>query len=245
MIVLAVTAVAVFARADPEPPPLLPGDVTFLLVPNAEARFLYFPGEARQKRVEGRATVVCRVQADGRLADCRSKAEEPANYGFGEATVRLAQAEIRLGRKDRHGAETEGRLFQFSRIYALRGSAATKQVMPLDHGVAGEDGLRRRWIRAPDAAATTKCFGRAVGTAEDVELTLACKTSENDRLANCRVIKNTRAPDVRYEAAGICAIDTARFRAEDSAGKPVMGVEISVPLGFRKQAFKGPGPAPL
>ena len=45
-----------FAQAIDEKP-LLPGEVEFRRAPDIEARFRYFPNEARQNQIEGRGTV--------------------------------------------------------------------------------------------------------------------------------------------------------------------------------------------
>ena len=214
--------------------PLLPGQVKFLKLPGADARFEYFPAEARKNRIEGRGTVVCRIAEGGRLEGCQVKAEDPPGQGFGEATARLVQGEIRLDKTAIDGKPTAGRSFQVTRIFALRGGAGTKDAQPLDPGKVGQDGLRRRWIQAPDPRVTERCF-RGFSKAEDVQLTLSCKSTVDDRFSECRVTKNSRAPDVRYEQAGICAIESGRFRVEDAQGKPVSGVEISVPFSRRRQ----------
>lgn len=148
----AVLAFAAGAAAQSESEgPLMPADVKFKRMPNFGATAFYFPSNARMKRIEGRATVICRVQPDGGLGDCAVTAEAPDGEGFGEATRRLAGEEIVIEKKARDGSPTAGRLFQFTRIFALPGAAGTKQTMPLDLGEVGEDGLRRRWIQSRNA----------------------------------------------------------------------------------------------
>lgn len=51
----------------------------------------YYPPRARLENVEGKATIECKVAIDGSLSDCRVVSEEPAGYGFGEATVQAAR----------------------------------------------------------------------------------------------------------------------------------------------------------
>ena len=232
-LVLSLGAASAFAEGA-EVDPLLPGDVEFRRVPNLEARFLYFPQEARQKQIEGRGTVLCRVQDDGRLRDCTVKAESPEGLGFGMATKRLVEAEIQLTKKARDGQPTAGRLFQVTRLFALRSRREGAQVMPLDPGVVGEDGLRRRWVKAPDMDQVYGCFRRTIPKSEDATVKLRCSSSTDDRLKDCKAVENSRAPDARYETAAICALDSARFRVEDKDGKPVAGQEITVPLSYKK-----------
>lgn len=49
-----------------------------------------YPRAAMDKGLSGRATIVCRILANGRLADCNVVEETPAGMGFGAAAVRLA-----------------------------------------------------------------------------------------------------------------------------------------------------------
>ncbi|MEW5684379.1 MAG: hypothetical protein AB1942_05640 [Pseudomonadota bacterium] len=219
---------------DGGPKPLLPGDVELRRAPDIEARFRYFPDAARQQQIEGRGTVVCRVQDDGKLRDCTVKAEAPEGHGFGEATKRLVEAEIQLGRKARDGSPTAGREFQVTRLFALRNPRETAQTAPLDPGRVGEDGLRRRWIRPPDSSQLYGCFRRAIPSSEDARIKLQCVSTADDRLADCKAVENSKAPDARYEAAAVCALGSARYRVEDKDGKPVTGAEITVPLSYRK-----------
>ena len=232
-LVVGLSAVAALAQDAPQKP-LLPGDVELRRAPDIEARFRYFPDAARQQQIEGRGTVVCRIQDDGKLRDCVVKAEAPEGLGFGEATKRLVEAEIQLGKKARDGSATAGREFQVTRLFALRNPRGTAQTAPLDPGRVGEDGLRRRWIRPPDGSQLYGCFRRAIPSSEDARIKLQCLSSVDDRLTDCKAVENSKAPDARYEAAAICAIGSARFRVEDKDGKPVAGAEITVPLSYRK-----------
>ena len=50
-----------------------------------------YPVGAQRRNVSGRAEMACQVHADGRLHDCKVVAEEPAGFGFGDATLRLAR----------------------------------------------------------------------------------------------------------------------------------------------------------
>lgn len=50
-----------------------------------------YPRDALRKGVEARATVECRVAADGRMSDCVVVAVEPAGFGFEEAALKLTR----------------------------------------------------------------------------------------------------------------------------------------------------------
>lgn len=64
--------------------------------PDPEALTPYYPERAQREMVEGEATVACEVRTDGVLRDCEVMSEEPAGYGFGEATARAAEARFRM-----------------------------------------------------------------------------------------------------------------------------------------------------
>lgn len=49
-----------------------------------------YPERAKQERVEGGATILCRVLDTGRLSDCSVVSEAPIGYGFGEAALKIA-----------------------------------------------------------------------------------------------------------------------------------------------------------
>jgi TonB family protein len=80
----------------PSPPPPSrpdrPSVITspdWLRLPDGSDLERYYPAGAKEFGVEGRATVDCQVTAAGTLIDCRVVSEEPADAGFGGATLRL------------------------------------------------------------------------------------------------------------------------------------------------------------
>jgi TonB family protein len=50
-----------------------------------------YPLAAQLRNVSGKAQMACQVHADGTLHDCKVVSEEPAGFGFGDATLRLAK----------------------------------------------------------------------------------------------------------------------------------------------------------
>lgn len=51
----------------------------------------YYPDLAQRMNVEGKASVLCQVAAEGRLSNCFVAEQTPPGMGFGEATLRLSQ----------------------------------------------------------------------------------------------------------------------------------------------------------
>lgn len=58
--------------------------------PSGEDMARLYPGATVANELSGRATIVCRILASGRLADCNVVEESPAGVGFGQAAIRLA-----------------------------------------------------------------------------------------------------------------------------------------------------------
>lgn len=58
--------------------------------PNARAFAVHFPRGALRERVQGAATLCCRVTEDRRL-DCSAPVEWPAGYGFGQASITISR----------------------------------------------------------------------------------------------------------------------------------------------------------
>jgi TonB family protein len=51
----------------------------------------YYPERAARLRMQGRAVIQCRAAADGRLSACQPVEESPTDWGFSEASLRMAQ----------------------------------------------------------------------------------------------------------------------------------------------------------
>ena len=87
--------------------------------PSGEDIARYYPDRAQRLELEGSATVVCRVGVDGRLRDCEIAEETPADAGFGDATVRLAEREFRMTPKTVDGVPVDGAFVRIPLVYKL------------------------------------------------------------------------------------------------------------------------------
>jgi len=75
-------------------PPASPPDIrnpTWLRRPGATEFARFYPDRAQRMGKEGSATITCAVTAAGSLTGCRLVRETPEDYGFGDATLKLAQ----------------------------------------------------------------------------------------------------------------------------------------------------------
>ncbi|MBU6407779.1 MAG: energy transducer TonB [Alphaproteobacteria bacterium] len=91
---------------------LVLGAADLVRAPSGEAMADYYPRRAFRERVEAQVAIQCNVIRSGRLTDCRVSRESPAGFGFGEATIRMAQETFRAPQRTRDGRPTEGAEFR-------------------------------------------------------------------------------------------------------------------------------------
>jgi len=85
--------------------------------PTGEELERLYPPAARDRSIEGKATVRCVVAADGRLGNCIVLSETPAGMGFGDASVRAA--ELMEAEPTRPGTIIEGRAVAVPFVWKL------------------------------------------------------------------------------------------------------------------------------
>jgi TonB family protein len=64
--------------------------------PTGQDLVAFYPRQALERGVNGRAVVRCRVRTDGALTDCEVTAETPLGWGFGVATVAVAEKVFKM-----------------------------------------------------------------------------------------------------------------------------------------------------
>jgi TonB family protein len=90
--------------------PAAPGLVTqpdWAQRPTGEDVARYYPAQAVKLGVSGGATIGCRVSQTGRLEHCAVLGEDPAQYGFGPAALKLSR-HFQMRPMSRDGAPTSG-----------------------------------------------------------------------------------------------------------------------------------------
>jgi periplasmic protein TonB len=94
---------------DPPPAPPTPSVITdpqWLQRPDGRDFARHYPPRALDRGQEGRVTLDCIVNADGRI-NCTVTGEEPSGWGFGEAAIRISRS-FRMAPATRNGAPTSG-----------------------------------------------------------------------------------------------------------------------------------------
>jgi protein TonB len=107
---------------DPPPSPpvasVLTG-VTWLEQPDARDYARYYPPRAMDRSQEGRVTLDCLVDAGGRIS-CSVTSEDPPNWGFGEASLRVAR-HFRVAAQTADGRPTTGGRIRRTIVWRLGG----------------------------------------------------------------------------------------------------------------------------
>lgn len=66
-----------------------------------------YPAAAKAANLEGRATIACRIDGDGRLGGCQVISEAPMDAGFGQAALALTP-QFQMTPMDKNGLPTKG-----------------------------------------------------------------------------------------------------------------------------------------
>jgi TonB family protein len=92
--------------ANPAAPPVI-GKPDWVEKPTGADVADLYPKAAEKAGVTGMAVINCRVRKDGSLRACRIRKQDPAQYGFGDAALKMS-ARFRMKAKDQDGHPTAG-----------------------------------------------------------------------------------------------------------------------------------------
>jgi protein TonB len=100
----------VITQAPPAPAPPRPSVITnpdWLRKPSGDDLARFYPDRAQRTETNGQATISCSVTASGTLTNCSIVSETPADYGFGDAALKLSRT-FRMRPKTSDGNPVEG-----------------------------------------------------------------------------------------------------------------------------------------
>jgi TonB family protein len=117
--VIALAGASAVWAASPAPP-LVIGKPDWIEKPTGEDVKGLYPKAAEKAGVTGIVVMDCRVKRDGRLRACKVDQETPAEYGFGEAALKMS-VRFRMKAMDGDGRPTAGGAVTIPIKFALAG----------------------------------------------------------------------------------------------------------------------------
>lgn len=100
------------------PQPAMIADPQWVRTPTIDELISTFPVAAIENGASGEAVIECHVAAQGALDGCYVITERGGDYGFGAATVQLAQY-FRMAPTSQSGEPTEGAMVRLPMVWKL------------------------------------------------------------------------------------------------------------------------------
>lgn len=208
------------------PPGVTPSIITqpdWLSRPSAEDFADLYPKAASDNGVEGRATMRCKVTAQGLLADCAVTAQDPPDAGFGEAVLAMA-AKFRMRPQTRDGHPTDGGTVVIP-VRFLLPKAGDEEPPGSTPAV-----VRPVWTNKPNGEDMARAYPRRAKGASG-EVRLRCVIAANGRFDTCDVIQETPG-GLGFGAAGLQVAKHFQMAPVDGDGGKVAGRAIRIPIKF-------------
>jgi TonB family protein len=205
--------------------------VQWLQLPSADDLARYYPVEAAKSRVEGRSTVRCQVNAEGRLVDCAVESEDPLGAGFGAAAVDLVTFFFKMQPNTKYGVPVAGGTVRIPIRFTLPPAPPSQAASESTSFALTTSGPKAfKWLEKPDAYAMTIAMVRYSSVREG-RVVLFCQAAATGQLAGCRVDSETPAK-VGLRNSALSLVYAFRMAPTTADGGSVAGGTLSIPLHF-------------
>lgn len=199
----------------------------FAQLPNGYAFYRHYPRLALSHDISGRVVLRCAVNDAGLLVDCTVISEDPTGWGFGEATLRLAQ-EFRVRPQRQDGAKTAGGTMTVPVRWMSRGGQSGSFVT--ETILVGADGAtisrlpHEIWAAQPNPQDLARQRPAQGGSARVV-----CKVSASGATTACQVLQQT-SPEAG--AAALRLAPAYRVKRDMPGNRSGVGGTVSFLVGF-------------
>jgi TonB family protein len=223
--------------------------------PNGDAFVRYFPSKALNAGISGRAVMTCRVEVDGSLSHCFITSETPLGFGFGEATLKLAQ-HFKMKAQTIDGRPVEGALVIIPIHWSVMGGPDTSAggiggfLVTVAHGdekkgaqiidCATKDNPKRRcvahrliWEESPAADLVAQALNENHGLKGSTHVW--CTVRGDGALIGC--VSNQPTTDAQKGAVLMLA---SHLKTSDRTrdGVPVIGAQVIVVFNWDELRFE-------
>ncbi len=198
-----------------------PGPLAWSQAPSVADLLAAYPPKARDKKAGGRASLDCKFTAAGRLADCRTLAEEPLDMGFARAAKLLADR-FQGPTQDAEGQPMGGAHTQLA--FAFPALARDTDTPPIG---------KPRWTAIPqarDLATVLPAQAKAAGVLQ-ASVVLQCSVAADGGLTACAVQAETPG-DFGYGQAALTLASRFRVALWTEEGLPTIGGQLRLPIRF-------------
>lgn len=213
--------------AEPQDPWLK--DIEWYTRPSGDDMARHYPGRASAEEKGGWAILSCRVGGDRRLTGCKVAAEAPEGYGFGAASLDVAD-EFRLV-KPKNGSSLAGRKVRIPIAWSLEGNEGPPKAYPAGEpsmfvSVAPTGASKRQTFPCPSKAEPDQAciaisakwevrpeiedLAELVRKGKDGASALECSVGSAGRLEKCKVSNSSPLTDDevlaiagRFQAAAV------------------------------------------